>query len=804
MGKHRKKRSRDSLQSSAASPNTATSPSTNDPSQQLQLVKQKHAITRRKLPIYPYRKHLCDVVAKNEVVLVVAETGSGKSTQLPAYLYECGLLKSLSHSKLARSIAVTQPRRVAATTLGTRVAEEVGCLPGTAVGHRVRFDDCTDRNGTTTRILYVTDGMLLREATTDPLLSRYAIVVLDEAHERSLQTDVLFGVVQRAVGARKRNHPQEEENKMREDSELSRDEKIRQLLRQKAQERRLPPLKVIVMSATLDVETFQTFFPSSQLIKIPGRQFQVQVVYTREEQEDYIESALATALQIHAKADSGDVLVFLPGQEDIEDLASLLKKHLQEDDDLAQSLSSNHTNGDIVQNLRGLGTDLDGGGHTAIVNGVLVCVLYAALSPEAQMLAFQPKPEGCTRKIILATNIAETSVTLDGIRYVVDCGKHKTRDFSGATGMESLTIQDVSKAQAAQRTGRAGRVMSGVCFRLYTEDFYDRLEETTVPEILRVNLSQVVLQLKSMGVHDPRTFEFLTPPSQQSLLAAFTLLYSLGALDDKMELTEHGKKLARLPLDPVFGHLLLQSRKYECTSEMLTAVSMLSTENIFYRPTGDKAAKAAASHQRFASYEGDLPSLLNVYQAWHREAIYVPPHRGGLKAQRKRLAAAASHTHHHGKGKLAHGEWCTRNYINGRALVRAYNVRHQLSELCVHLGLNISQSCDGEMELFLQCTCAGLFRQGATRIAATVEVNKKNQRGNSGALQSSRGRYRTKLDSREVSIHPTSTLFGRNPAPKCVVYVELLTTKKAYIRGVTQVREAWLDDFLSQSRKTAS
>lgn len=478
----------------------------------------------------------------------------------------------------------------------------------------------------------------------------------------------------------------------------------------------------------------------------------------------------------------------MPGQEEIEDLASLLKKHLNDDEELVQTMSSNTT--DIVQSLRGIGTNVVSGNNAAIVNGVLVCVLYAALPPEAQMFAFRPKPEGCTRKIILATNIAETSVTLDGIRYVVDCGKHKTRDFNGTTGMESLSVHNVSKAQAAQRTGRAGRVSSGVCFRLYTEDSFESLEDATVPEVLRVNLAQVVLQLKGMGVHDPRTFDFLTPPSEQSLLKAFELLFSLGALDTEMKLSEHGRRLAKLPLDPVFGHLLLQSPKYGCTSEMLTVVSMLSAENIFYRPGGDTegglSAKAAAAHRRFASHEGDLPTLLNVYKAWQSEAVYVPV--GSRKAQKKRHKAQAG-------GKLLHGEWCTRNFISGGALSRAFDVRKQLADLCRRdvskhgLGMDIGQTCGAEMTTFLKCVCTGLFLQVASRIKATVEVD---ARGRSGMLTPSRGRYRTKIGSREVSIHPTSTMFGRNPAPKCVVYTELLSTKKTYIRGVTQVREDWL------------
>ena len=730
-----------------------------------QTSKKELAPLRKNLPVYQYRSELIQLVKDYEAVLVVAETGSGKSTQIPAYLHECGLLSR--ESKYGTMIAVTQPRRVAAMTVAKRVAQEVGCHAGTVVGHRVRFDDLTCGD---TKIVYATDGMLLREATSDPLLSKYGVVFLDEAHERSLQTDVLFGVVKRAMDARREGGAKSNSLLKTEEDDETKDDLIKRRMKKRAQRLRIPALRIVVMSATLDIETFQSFFPKATKIQIPGRQFPVQIVYTKEAQDDYMDAALLTALQIHEETEDGDILIFLPGQEEIEDLASLLKQHLRKDDV--------ESNKDFVQSIQGIGTNLHS--MSSLVNDVLVCVLYAAMPPAAQMLAFAPKPQGCRRKIVLSTNIAETSVTLNGIRYVVDCGKHKMRDFSSTTGMESLTVSDISQAQAAQRTGRAGRVEAGFCFRLYTEDAFDALDENITPEILRVNLAQVVLQLKGMGVHDPRTFDFLTPPAPASLLKAFELLFAIGAVDKEMNLTEYGKKLAKLPLDPTFGHLLLQSAKYGCTSEMLTAVSMMSTENIFYRQ-GDFSGKVAAAHRRFASHEGDIPTLLNVFQAWQKEAVY-PSKQNKQK-----------------EGKLSHSDWCVRNYINGRALIRAFDVRKQLREICVRsterngLGMDVEQSCGAERDMFFKAVCAGLFLQVASRIQATVEV-KGNGRGNSGAIQSSRGRYKTKIGGREVSIHPTSTMFGRNPAPKSVVYTELLTTKKTYIRGVTQIREEWLQE----------
>jgi HrpA-like RNA helicase len=381
----------------------------------LQRKKSELARLRKELPVYQFQSQIVQAMAKNDVLLIVAETGSGKSTQIPAYLDESGKFyhkkatarSNLHQMPLARSICVTQPRRVAAMTVAKRVAEERGCRLGTAVGYKVRFDDATTPQ---TRIIYATDGMLLRESMADPLLSRYTIVVLDEAHERSLQTDILFGVVQRAMRARN-SDPGPAVN----DENETIDQRIQRNMRQRAQQFFLPPLKAVVMSATLEVETFASFFAenTAETFRIPGRMYPVQIVYTKEPQEDYIDSALATALQIHQDAEEGDVLIFLPGQEDITDLVALIKRNLEQDKTLTHALlsnSSSHEGTDIFQSLKGMGTNISAQAGT-IVNGVMICVLYAALPPEAQMMAFAPKPPGCLRKIILSTNIAETSGT---------------------------------------------------------------------------------------------------------------------------------------------------------------------------------------------------------------------------------------------------------------------------------------------------------------------------------------------------------------------------------------------------------
>ena len=354
-------------------------------------------------------------------------------------------------------------------------------------------------------------------------------------------------------------------------------------------------------------------------------------------------------------------------------------------------------------------------------------------------------------------------------------------------------VSDISKAQAKQRMGRAGRVSEGICLRLYPEESYDLLKETTVPEILRVNLAQVVLQLKGMGVHDPRRFSFLTPPSHESIEKAFEVLGALGAIDKEMNLTAYGKEMSQLPLDPIYAHLLLQSSKYECVSEILTVVAMLSAENIFYRPggrggsegNGGLSAKAAAAHRRFASYEGDLSSILNVYNAWRNEALYIKSSTPQKKKQKLNKRA-----------KMSHGDWCGQNFINGRALTRAYDVRSQLSDLCGRLGIDVNSTCGSEMTTFYRCICSGLFLQVATRLPSPLQSQdkQKSRLSSRAGLIPSRGHYKTMIGGQLVSVHPNSFLFGRNPAPKCVVYTDLLYTSKLYIRGVTQIREEWLND----------
>ena len=836
------------------------------------LQQQQQQQQQQQLPVYAYQEEILRTVLgddnnnndhnnrNNRITLITAATGSGKSTQIPTFFL----------SRVPRKIAVTQPRRVAAMTLAQRVifeqpqpqlkqpqqikqqqsSSKVSHAPVSAqqlIGYRVRFQDTT--NVHTTKLVYITDGMLLRDAMIDPLLLQYSIIFLDEAHERSLPTDIVMSIVKSAYLKRRRRHQQPHDQHSSSVTGVVSDQNHAGTIQASPRHKPwllYPPLYVVVMSATLQIQTFVQYFGGTdqvQVIDIPGRQFPVQILYTAVPQDDYMESTLATILQIHdsdqttttdftTKHSNGDILVFLPGQEEIESMVLLLKQQLQGRDRSRTARMADQTNiwtGDRVEVIRhddndhhhNTKTSSNSSHDVIIVAGVMICVLYAALPPEAQLNAFLDKPAGCRRKVILATNIAETSITIPSIKYVIDPGKYKCRYMMSHsnTGMECLSIADISQAQAAQRSGRAGRVEAGICFRLYTETAFEQLDETSVPEILRVNLSQVILQLKGMGVHDPTTFDFVTPPNSESIVRAMKVLYALSALDNDMTITEYGKKLAKLPLDPMYGHLLLQSVDYTCLKDMLTTVAVLSVENLLYRPSTNSAdgatststnnmssSKATAAHKRFVSHEGDIPTYLNVYNAWRAEAVYVPPTSGGRKAQKKMLQrqqmqdAGESPTNHVGRDRMQlHGEWCQQNFVSGRSLARAFSVRLQLEHLCERstaqngLGLDVNTSYGQDRERFLKCIASGLFLQAASRIQIE-NPNDDHSKGRSGQIVSSRGRYQTKVGNVKVSVHPTSSMFNRQPAPKCVVYTELVVTKKSYIRGVTQIREEWLTD----------
>lgn len=404
-----------------------------------------HNLYRKRitLPVFEYRADFMRLLAEHQRIVLVGETGSGKTTQIPQWCVEYA--KTLGKQK---GVACTQPRRVAAMSVAQRVSEEMDVILGQEVGYSIRFEDCSSPK---TLLKYMTDGMLLREAMSDPMLETYQVILLDEAHERTLATDILMGV-------------------------------LKEVIRQR------PDLKLVIMSATLDAGKFQQYFDNAPLMNVPGRTHPVEIFYTPEPERDYLEAAIRTVIQIHMCEDiEGDVLLFLTGQEEIEEACKRIKR------------------------------EMDNLGPEA---GELKCIpLYSTLPPNLQQKIFEPAPPkkangAIGRKVVVSTNIAETSLTIDGVVFVIDPGFAKQKVYNPRIRVESLLVSPISKASAQQRAGRAGRTRPGKCFRLYTEKAYkNEMQENTFPEILRSNLGTVVLQLKKLGIDDLVHFDFMDPPA---------------------------------------------------------------------------------------------------------------------------------------------------------------------------------------------------------------------------------------------------------------------------------------------------
>lgn len=476
------------------------------------------------------------------------------------------------------------------TTVAVRIAEEMQCRLGEEVGYSIRFEDATSAK---TRIKLMTDGILLREALIDPLLSRYSVIMVDEAHERSLSTDVLLGILRKIS-------------------------------------RRRPELRIIISSATLQAESFLKFFagdelssstgqateaPIGRVVSIEGRAYPVDILYLDQPAEDYLESAVKTVFDIHARENDGDILLFLTGREEIDT---------------------------ALQMIADRSLDLPNGSPA-----LMPLPLYAGLSSEEQMLVFDVAPES-TRKVIVSTNIAEASVTVDGVVYVVDCGFAKLRAYDPDSGVEILTSVPVSKASATQRTGRAGRTKPGKCFRLYTEDDFLGFADTTPPEIQRSNLAPVILQLKALGIDNIARFSFMSPPPSKLMTKSFELLYSLGALDDYAKLTKPlGMQMAELSVEPMMAKVLLSAPAFGCLQEVLTIAAMTSLQGSIWVERDLSKQDRETSRHKFAVEEGDHITLLNVYSAFVS--------RGRKDAK-----------------------WCRERHLNYKLLLKAVSIRAQL------------------------------------------------------------------------------------------------------------------------------
>ncbi|KAL8674964.1 MAG: hypothetical protein Q9168_000667 [Polycauliona sp. 1 TL-2023] len=635
------------------------------------------------LPIARHRQSLLYLIERFPVTIVIGETGSGKSTQIPQFLRESGWCRD------GKLVAVTQPRRVAATSVAKRVADEVGCKLGDEVGYSIRFEDLTTDK---TQIKFLTDGLLLREALADPLLSRYSVIMLDEAHERSLSTDILLGVLKKI-------------HKRRAD------------------------LRIVVSSATLQAEAFLRFFTESEatpgtgkdgrIISLEGRMYPVDVFYLEEPVESYVERAVKTIFNIHRTEADGDILVFMTGREEIDTTVQLIA-------DQTASLHPKEAS-------------------------ILALPLYAGLSTEQQNYVFEPAPDH-TRKVIVSTNIAEASVTVQGCVFVVDCGFVKLRTFNTRTGIETLTAVPVSKASAAQRAGRAGRTRAGKCYRLYTEAMYHSLPEATVPEIQRSNLAPVILQLKALGIDNVLRFDYLTPPPSELLSRGLELLYSLGALDDYAKLTRPlGLRMAELSIEPMMAKVLLSASGFGCLSEMLSIAAMTSLQgSVWFHQDGQKRSSETA-RRKFAAEEGDHLTLLNAYQA------FVTRGRKETK-------------------------WCKENHLNFRSMSKAVSIRAQLKRYMERFGVDVGESLGspktpGHADQIRKCLTAGYFAH-----AARMQAD---------------GTFRAASGDVVLHAHPSSLLFNRKA--DWVIFHEILETgDKTFIRDITKIEKRWLlDDGIS-------
>ncbi|KAI1107888.1 P-loop containing nucleoside triphosphate hydrolase protein [Jackrogersella minutella] len=613
---------------------------------------------REFLPAFAVREDLLRVIRDNQVVIVVGETGSGKTTQLTQFLYEDGYGER-------GIIGCTQPRRVAAMSVAKRVAEEMEVKLGSTVGYAIRFEDCTSKD---TIIKYMTDGVLLRESLNERDLDRYSCVIMDEAHERALNTDVLMGLFNKILQRRR-------------------------------------DLKLIVTSATMNSKRFSDFFGGAPEFTIPGRTFPVDIMFHRSPVEDYVDQAVQQVLAIHVSMGPGDILVFMTGQEDIECTCELVRERLDALNDPPK---------------------------------LSILPIYSQMPADLQAKIFDRAAPG-VRKCIVATNIAETSLTVDGIMYVVDAGYSKLKVYNPRMGMDTLQITPISQANGGQRAGRAGRTGPGKAYRLYTEKAYkNELYIQTIPEIQRTNLSNTVLLLKSLGVRDLLDFDFMDPPPQDTITTSLFDLWALGALDNLGELTDLGSKMNAFPMDPSLAKLLIMSEEYGCSEEMVTIVSMLSVPNVFYRPK-ERQEESDAAREKFFVPESDHLTYLHVFSQWK--------------------------TNGYSDG------WCTRHFLHPKSLRRAKEIRDQLLDIMKMQKMQMI-SCGTDWDIIRKCICSGYYHQ-----AAKVKGI---------------GEYINLRTSVTVQLHPTSALYGLGFLPDYVVYHELILTSKEYMSTVTSVDPHWL------------
>ena len=621
------------------------------------------------LPISAHREAIIQAIREHRVIIVAGETGSGKSTQLPKLCLEAG------RGQQGR-IGCTQPRRIAALSLANRVAEEMGGECGGLVGYKIRFNS---RTGPATRIKFMTDGVLLAETQRDHLLRGYDTIIVDEAHERSLNVDFLLGLLQHLVAQR-------------------------------------ADLKVIITSATLDTEKFAARFHGAPVIQVPGRTFPVEVIYQPEdtEQEEageasHIERAAKAVRFIRRRDRTGDILIFMPTERDIRETVELLSKV----------------------------ADVDG--HATAPP--LVLPLFGRLSRAEQQRIFQPANR---QKIVVATNIAETSLTVPGIRYVIDSGLARITMYNPRARTTKMPVMPISRASADQRKGRCGRIGPGTCIRLYTEKDYAGRPQFTVPEILRANLAEVILRMLVLELGDPAAFPFIDPPAARAIRDGHALLVELGAVDRQGRLTKQGRLMARLPLDPQISRMILAARDENGLAELIVIAAALSIQDPRVRPSG-KEAEADAAHAVFAAPNSDFLGLLNLWR--HYQAALT---RGASRGRARKF--------------------CHANFLAYQRMREWEDIHGQITAiLAEEKGFALNQEPAGP-DAIHRSILSGSLRSIAMRKAKNIYL------GGQG---------------KELMIFPGSALFNR--AGHWIMAAELVETTRLYARMVATIRPEWIE-----------
>jgi ATP-dependent helicase HrpA len=606
------------------------------------------------LPVYQQRDKILSALESHQVIVVESPTGSGKTTQIPLILREAGYTKR-------GIVGVTQPRRIAAVSVSEFIARQIGKKIPDTIGYTMRFEDRTDDQ---TVIKIMTDGILLQELKGDRTLSRYSVLMVDEAHERSLNIDFILGMLKSIIAAR-------------------------------------PEFRVVVSSATINVEVFSEYFDGCPIVSIDAPMFPVELIHAPPEIEGDNESLRGRIQDIVAgvikKKTAGDILIFLPGELAIKDCVEMLA-----DMDTEQTLA--------------------------------LLPLYARLSHEDQGRVFNEYPG--KRKVIVSTNIAETSVTIDGVVHVIDSGLGKINFYSPKTFTESLVEVPVSKASCNQRRGRAGRTAPGVCYRLYTRKDYEARPMYTLEEIMRTDLSEVVLRMAELGVRDFESFDFLTPPGQEGIRAAVQTLQLLDALDEDRQLTETGKMMCRFPILPKHARMIVEAiRSYPAViAEVIIAATFLSVNSPFLLPAGEEL-EARRAHHSFRDPLGDFVSYQRIFEAFVRS---------GNKAR-----------------------FCDSSYLDLRTMNEILNIKGQLEEIVSAIGVPIGSG--GSWDDYLCAVSRGLIQFVCERTG--------------------KGIYRS-LTADRIQIHPGSLMFRENPP--YIVAGEIVRTSRMYARSVSPLKKQLL------------